>query len=289
MTAHSATEIGLPARPAGDGVQAVEIAKVLAAFDVQIRRKTTADEPGAVVEQAAGVLRWVAPGTQTSCITWSALTSETADAVIARERQYFADRGTPVEWKYYDYDEPADLPARLTAAGFEPDDPELMLVAETSSIDSAVRLPEGVRLEPVISEAGMASMLAVHDLAFTEHPSPDLGERLLAQFRDAPDSVRMVVAMAGPEPVAAARIEFPAGSDFAGLWGGGTVPAWRGKGIFRALVAYRAGLAAERGYRYLQVDALPTSRPILERLGFAPVAETTPFVFTPAAAGHSQG
>ena len=63
------------------------------------------------------------------------------------------------------------------------------------------------------------------------------------------------------------------------------MPAWRGaSGIFRALVAYRAGLAAERGYRYLQVDALPASRPILQRLGFEPVASTTPYVFTPAGA-----
>jgi hypothetical protein len=126
-------------------------------------------------------------------------------------------------------------------------------------------------------------MMAVHDLAFTGHPSPGLGERLATQLREAPDLVQMVVAMAGDEPVSAARVEFIPGTDFAGLWGGGTVPAWRGRGIFRALVAYRAGLAAARGYRYLQVDALPASRPILQRLGFKPVAATTPYVWTPQA------
>jgi hypothetical protein len=42
-------------------------------------------------------------------------------------------------------------------------------------------------------------------------------------------------------------------------------------------------LAAERGYRYAQVDAAPTSRPILERLGFAELAKTTPYTY-PAAA-----
>ena len=31
--------------------------------------------------------------------------------------------------------------------------------------------------------------------------------------------------------------------------------------------ATRARMAVARGYRYLQVDALPQSRPILERLG----------------------
>jgi len=93
----------------------------------------------------------------------------------------------------------------------------------------------------------------------------------------------MVVAMAGDQPVGAARVGFTPGTDFAGLWGGGTIPAWRGRGIFRALVGYRAGLAAARGYRYLQVDALPASRRILRRLGFQPVAVTTPYVWTPPA------
>lgn len=256
-----------------------------AAFDAQIRRRAEADEQGAVIEFDAGVLRWVAPGAQTSRITWSALTADTADQVIAAQRRYFANRGTPVEWKYFDYDQPADLPARLVAAGFRPDDEETMLVAEAGAIDPAVVLPAGVRLVPVTDDAGVAAMMAVRDLAFTEHPSPELGKQLLTQFRDAPDLLHMVVAMAGDEPVSAARIELVPGTDFAGLWGGGTVPAWRGRGIFSALVAYRAGLAAERGYRYLQVDALPTSRPILERLGFQVVARTTPYVFTPAGGG----
>jgi len=261
----------------------VDTHAVRAAFDAQIRRNTRAGEQGAVVEADAGVLRWLAPGTQTSRITWSELTSGSADAVIAAQVRYFAARGTPVEWKLYDYDQPADLAQRLLAAGFVADDEELMLVAETAAIDSGVKLADGVRLNLVTGQVGVEAMMAVHDLAFAGHPSPGLGERLVTQLRDAPELVQMVVAMAGDEPVSAARAEFIPGTDFAGLWGGGTVPAWRGRGIFRALVAYRAGLAAARGYRYLQVDALPASRPILQRLGFKPVAATTPYVWTPQA------
>ncbi len=58
----------------------------------------------------------------------------------------------------------------------------------------------------------------------------------------------------------------------------GQLPAWRRRGVFRALVAHRATLASARGFRYLQVDALPPSRPILKRLGFVELATTTPFV-----------
>src|SRR5580693_6724401 len=138
-----------PAGTCRDGVQPVDIDAVRAAFDAQIRRKAEANEPGAVIEADAGVLRWVAPGTQTSCIVWSQLDAGSADAAIAAQQAYFTARGTPVEWKYYDYDLPADLPQRLLAAGFEADDEELMLVAETAAISHEVVLPAGVRLEPV--------------------------------------------------------------------------------------------------------------------------------------------
>ncbi len=76
-------------------------------------------------------------------------------------------------------------------------------------------------------------------------------------------------------------MEFRPGTDFAGLWGGGTAPQWRGKGIYRATVAHRARIAVERGYRYLQVDASDDSRPILDRLGFTTLCTTTPYVYRP--------
>jgi|SRR5215469_426307 len=261
----------------------MDVDAVRAAFDAQIRRRADDQEAGGVIEPDEGLLRWVAPGTETSCIIWSQLTTESADAAIAAQRAYFVARGTPVEWKYYDYDNPADLPQRLLAAGFEAEGDELMLVAETASISHEVVLPDGVRLEPVRDEAGIEAMMAVRARAFDDS-SDDLGSRLAAQLRSAPQSLEMVLALAGEEPVSAARIEFVTGTDFAGLWGGGTVPAWRRRGIFRALVAYRAGLAAARGYRYLQVDAMPPSQPILQRLGFQAVATTTPYVFTPDSA-----
>ncbi|HTX49603.1 MAG TPA: GNAT family N-acetyltransferase, partial [Caulobacteraceae bacterium] len=52
----------------------------------------------------------------------------------------------------------------------------------------------------------------------------------------------------------------------------GAVPDYRGRGAYRALVAARADEARRRGHRFLTVDARETSRPILERLGFQPLA-----------------
>jgi GNAT superfamily N-acetyltransferase len=96
-----------------------------------------------------------------------------------------------------------------------------------------------------------------------------------------PDALTIVVAEAGDTTICAGWVRFAQGTEFATLWGGGTLPAWRGRGIYRAVVAYRANLAAQRGLLYLQVDASDDSRPILERLGFVAVTTTTPFIWSP--------
>ncbi len=57
-----------------------------------------------------------------------------------------------------------------------------------------------------------------------------------------------------------------------------TLPESRGRGLYRPPGAKRAELARERAYRWLYSDALPTSRPILERLGFVKLTATTPYV-----------
>ena len=60
---------------------------------------------------------------------------------------------------------------------------------------------------------------------------------------------------------------------------------WRGAQVktLSGGMRRRAEIAREAGYRFLYVDALPTSRPILERLGFVPIPPPTPFVLRRAA------
>jgi GNAT superfamily N-acetyltransferase len=120
----------------------------------------------------------------------------------------------------------------------------------------------------------------VHELVFGSDES-ELRGSLRQQLAEAPETLDMVIAVAGNEPVSAARTDFLPGTEFAGLWGGGTLPQWRRRGIYRALVRYRAELAAKRGCTYLTVDASDQSRPILERIGFECLAITTPYIWSP--------
>jgi len=257
-------------------------AALRAVFDEQVRRRTRADTRGARAEADGQVVRRVAgDGHGWSGITWSDLAGPAdADRAIAAQVRYFAQLRRPFEWKLYDYDQPSDLGGRLAAAGFVADEDEAVMVAEVSDVSADVTLPPGVELRPVATEADVGLLIQVHERVFGRDKSR-LYQDLLAQLRETPQSVAMVVAMAGDEPVSSARADFPPDSEFAGLWGGGTLPAWRGRGIYRALIAYRAGLAARRGYRYLTVDASSDSEPILRRLGFRCLARTTPYQWAP--------
>jgi len=247
---------------------------VLRAFNDQIRRGAT--DPDAQVERDSHVVRFRSTDGGWNGVLWSDLDSGNADEVIAEQVRRFADVAGPWEWKHFSYDQPPDLPDRLVAAGFVREPDETMLVAEIADLDLDVPPPPGVELRPVTDQADVDAVVAVHNEVFGgDHAS--IGRAILTGIDHEPPTMAAVVAWAGDTPVCAARVEFYLGTEFASLWGGGTLPEWRGRGVFRSVVAYRARLAAERGYRYLQVDASDDSRPILERLGFVVLATTTPF------------
>ncbi len=254
-------------------------ASVLVAYDTQIRRDAEADGTGAAIDRTERVVRYVSPDPDGwSAVLWSDLDADTADAAIATELAFFA--GRRFEWKLYAHDRPGDLDRRLQAAGFVAEPPESLMVVEIAELPSAPALPDGVRLEWAVDGAGVAAVVAVHEEIFgIEHAW--LGRALTAQLaeqqRTGVERVAAVLAVTGGVPVSAARVELHQGTDFASLWGGGTLPAWRGRGRYRALVAARAQHAADLGFRYLTVDAGPESRPILQRLGFVELTATTPY------------
>ena len=250
---------------------------MLAAYDEQIRRHPEVQVPGVVVEREGGVVRVLAAEDGLRGVMFTDLDEDTADAAIAAQLERFATVPGEWEWKHHSHDRPADLSERLVRAGFVAEPAETLMVAEVAALDLDVAPPDGVTLVVVDDAAGVDALVEVHDTVFGgDHSS--IGRHVAAHLQDDPPSVVGVLAVADGVPVSAGRVELTRGTDFASLWGGGTLPGWRGRGLFRALVAHRARLAAEAGLRYLQVDASDDSRPILARLGFEELAVTTPFV-----------
>jgi GNAT superfamily N-acetyltransferase len=193
---------------------------------------------------------------------WSAVLRPSPDPDVERLVDRMRELPGHVEWKYYSHDGP-ELRERLLAAGLEPDDEETVVVAEAASIPPP---PENVELRVVNEEF------------------VDLAARVFGDRFDLPERAVAVVAFVDGGPVSGGRIDLEEDTEFAGLFGGVTLPEYRGRGLYRATVAKRAELARDGGYRWLYSDALPTSRPILERLGFVAITTTTPFTL-PRAGG----
>jgi GNAT superfamily N-acetyltransferase len=221
-------------------------------FDEQLRRRP-ADHEGVFVGDG-----------------WSAVLAVPPD--VGRALARLRELPGYAEWKLYGHD-PVDLPDKLRAAGLEPGDEEAVVVAEAAAIPPP-ELDVTVATTPELVE----QFTTLADRVFG-HESPGIGRELLNALEDEPPSKLATIVLVDGAAVSGGRIDFARDADFAGLYGGVTLPEYRSRGFYRATVAERARLARERGYRWLYVDALPTSRPILERLGFVQITTTTPWTF----------
>lgn len=257
-------------------------ARLLAAYDAQLREHsemvsmTTFDRAGPLWRGVSGNRGFV------SYRDLGGVRGAALDTLIAQTVAHYAAMPDirSFEWKTRGHDEPADLPERLTAHGLTPAEVETVMIGEASALAQRVPLPDGVTLRRIDDQPDplpdMRRMAAAQDVIF----GGDIGlEILLRGLEHRPASTELWIAEAGGEVVSAGRLEVVQGSDFAGLWGGGTLKEWRGQGLYRALAAARAQSAAARGARFLHSDCTAMSRPILERSGMVPVTTTTPYLW----------
>jgi len=215
-------------------------------------------------------------------VSWSVLADDTADAAIAAEVDHHRRLGAAFEWKVYSHDGPPDLRDRLARHGFEVGPCEAVLAYDLSDAPAPWQEDAGHGTVVVVDRPELVDVFRrTAESAFGRDYGPTAGQ-LAAALAAGSTQHRGYVAYAGDgAPAAVGRLYTHPRSAFAGLYGGGTVPAHRGRGLYRAVVAARARDAAAAGARYLIVDALPTSRPILERLGFRRVADTWPCEWRP--------
>ncbi|CAM3210053.1 N-acetyltransferase domain-containing protein [Deinococcus saxicola] len=255
---------------------------LLTAYDAQLREGTemlsadSVDRAGPLWRGRFGDRGFV------SYRSLNGLTGQALDDLIARTvAHYTADpQVTTFEWKTRGHDVPADLPQRLSAQGFEAEDPETVMLGEARLLAQPVPLPEGVTLRRIDNQPDTYSDVVraarTQELAFG-HPSG--ADDLMRRIEQGAGRVELWVAETAQEMVCVGRLEVIPDTEFAGLWGGGTLPEWRGRGLYRALTAARAQSALGRGVRLLHSDSTEFSRPILERSGLLAVTTTTPYVW----------
>lgn len=199
--------------------------------------------------------------------------------VAAVKASYERDTSiTSVEWKSRGHDRAPGLHDALVANGFMPEEEESIMLGDARLLAVDVEVPAEVTIRRVTSERDVRAMSAVQDTVFGGEVIKGNADELLRRLAHN-DGMQLWVAEANGAVVCAGRLEPVEGTPFAGLWGGATVPEWRGRGVYRAMTAARARAALEAGKSYLHSDSNENSRPILERSGLVKASRTTPYVW----------
>lgn len=256
-----------------------ETARLLAAYDDQLR--TSAETAGALAVRMIGPLHLATLAGGRGFVTYRDLGGADAVAVAALVAEVLdhvrADPGIrSVEWKTRGHDHAPGLQEALVRQGFVPEEPESIMVGRAELLAVDVALPAGVRLRRMTTEREIRATSAMQDQVFGDPASDERAEALLRRL-EGDEGLELWAVEAGGRVVSAGRLEPVPGSDFAGLWGGATLPDWRGRGLYRALTAARARSALGLGRTLLHSDSTPYSRPILERSGLVEVSSTTPY------------
>ncbi|MCC9146614.1 MULTISPECIES: GNAT family N-acetyltransferase [unclassified Arthrobacter] len=259
---------------------------LLAAYDSQLR--TDAETPGAAAVDRLGPLRLVTFGGGRGFITYADLDGADAGTIagwVAAALAHF--RSNPeinqVEWKTRGHDRAPGLHRALVRNGFEPGEPESIMIGRAADLAVDVELPAGVALRRVTEEEDVRAMSAMADEVFGDPVSPATADSLLHRLSRG-DGMELWVAESGGTIISTGRLEPVQGTEFAGIWGGATREGWRGRGIYRALTAARARSALAAGKTLINSDSTEYSRPILERSGFRKVSTTTPYLWRAEAA-----
>ncbi|MHB8611016.1 MAG: GNAT family N-acetyltransferase [Candidatus Dormibacteraceae bacterium] len=225
-------------------------------------------------------------------VSWIRCRAAEAEEVIGEARAMFASRQLPFMWTLDPGVEPPDFADHLVAKGARPDphgaEAQVMVLpveatVEASPIagleirDALADLESFKMADAAAAEAfGQASAPAVQgggsgELAGRKDHEDYLSmlERRRLNFR-AEGNRRWLLATVDGEPAGAGGIIlYPPGGAI--INGGSVRPRFRGRGIYRALVAARLDIARHAGVAGLVVWGGDMSGPILAGLGFEKV------------------
>jgi GNAT superfamily N-acetyltransferase len=166
---------------------------------------------------------------------------------------------------------PIDLEDLLVARGATPYETVDVLAADLTGPGPALDAPGGIDLWWRLNTRTVLDGEAVSREAFGEGEIPDEATaRELARLNAADFDAGVgtsLVAYLDSRPVGVAGVTVVGPT--ARLWGGGVVPAARGRGVYRAMLQARLDLAIARGATMALVKGrVETSGPILRRAGF---------------------
>jgi len=194
-----------------------------------------------------------------------------AERVVAEVLADHAERGAALVWHVDGVSQPRDFSARLLAAGLPRLGEGLGMYRDTGIADDG--LPASVRIE----EAGLSHVEVFTNLVCRAWPRPrSFAAEVGAWVRKSIEQPELgsvhFVAYCDDEPVGTASLlMFP--NELAYMRGAAVLPAYRGRGIYTALMRRRLAHCAANGRDTAVIWANPdTSAPVARQLGFIEVA-----------------
>lgn len=211
-------------------------------------------------------------------VSWIRCRPDETDDVVREVRATIAPYRVPVMWTLDPGVEPVDIAQRLAKHGIVPDPHGSEYAVMVLPIDAVVESPPvpGLKFEdPLADLATFRRANAAAAEAFDAGGFGDDPEIIATQERRrlnfiAAGNRRFLLATIDGEPAGAGNVAlFPPAA--ATINGGSVRPKFRGRGIYRAMVAERLSIARQAGVDGLVVWAGDMSRPILAKLGFEKV------------------
>lgn len=213
-------------------------------------------------------------------ISWSNLTAASADAEIESQLAHYKTLNMELTWTAYTHDQPPDLPERLQAHGFKPDDPSALMVIPLEDLDAQIWSLDTSPVRRITTPEEVDALFKMENEVWGEDLSK-LGEGLKHDLLNTPDLVSIFAVWQDGRVVSGAWSFYLRPTSFVSLFGGSTLQEFRKRGYYRALLAARAREARERGYKHLYVEASPNSQSILARNGFRQLASVTDWEWKP--------
>ncbi|UTR09847.1 GNAT family N-acetyltransferase [Evansella sp. LMS18] len=245
--------------------------KLLELYTKELRMES--EKPGYVREAGEYVIRHISRHGEKGYIIYSSLPERQAQQIIQEEKRYFADRGMEFEWKVHSYDQPSNLKEILQREGFSIDEKEALMIIDSKEKELYFTEEPQINVRELTDEKGIRDLVRLEEDIWKENYT-DLADRLWKDKLTSPESLFLYGIYNGDRLVSGAWMYIETGSSFASFWGGSTLPEYRGKGYYTALLAVRRKKAAEKGCYLFTVDASEMSRPILEKHGFECLAYT---------------
>ncbi len=235
--------------------------------------------PGCQKVVAPDLVKFVSNREHGSCISYSNIKANELSQRITSEIDYFSQLKLSFQWHSYSTDTPNILEKHLVQQGFIPEDTSSFMILDLSAIDGQF---SGTDMCIEVSDKqGIQDAVRVQKRVWGADCHTQ-ASHLIRLKEECPQKIHIYVIYQDEKPVSSAWLMCNPDSPFGSIWAGSTLPQYRGKGFYSALLGKRIQDAKAKGLQYLTIHASKMSKPLVEKQGFTEVARYTTYFYNHA-------